>query len=98
MAVSRRFSPPIRSTPDGSPADKDATNAVERLLGSKLPASRPVKWNSFDPRPSYFKQLANVVDFDLLKKRKGKAVCDFVHGVGRGYLDHLLLECGWKVQ
>jgi len=84
--------------PDGSPADKDATNAVERLFGKKVPAANPVLSRTFDPRPDYFKHLRTVIDFDLLKKNKGKAVCDFVHGVGRGHLDHLLRECGWKVQ
>lgn len=84
--------------PDGSPADKDATNAVESLFGKKLPVVAPAGCRSFDPRPEYFKQLHTVIDFDLLKKNKGKAVCDFVHGVGRGHLDHLLRECGWKVQ
>lgn len=84
--------------PDGSPADKEATGAVEALLGKKLKASTPAALETFDPRPEYFKQLQSVIDFDLLKKNKGKVVCDFVHGVGRGYLDHLLKECGWKVQ
>lgn len=84
--------------PDGSPADKDATSAVEALLGKKLKASASASLTTFDPRPDYFNQLKRVIDFDLLKKNKGKAVCDFVHGVGRGYLDHLLGECGWKVQ
>jgi alpha-D-glucose phosphate-specific phosphoglucomutase len=84
--------------PDGSPADKEATGAVEALLGKKLKPSTPAVLETFDPRPSYFEQLHRVIDFDLLKKNKGKAVCDFVHGVGRGYLDHLLQECGWKVQ
>src|SRR5690606_9490016 len=84
--------------PDGSPADKEATGAVEALLGKKLKPSTPAALTIFDPRPEYFKQLKTVVDFDLLKKNKGKAVCDYVHGVGRGYLDTLLKECGWKVQ
>jgi len=84
--------------PDGSPADKEATGSVESFLGKKLKASTPAAVTTFDPRPEYFKQLQTVIDFDLLKKNKGKVVCDFVHGVGRGYLDHLLRECGWKVQ
>ncbi len=88
--------------PDGSPADKSATGQVEVLLGKKLKPTKklnsPAKLSTFDPRPSYFKQLENVVDFDLLKKNKGKAVCDFVNGTGRGYLDYLLRECNWKVE
>lgn len=84
--------------PDGSPADKTATGAVETLLGKKLKQSTPALVTTFDPRPEYFKQVRRVVDFDLLKKNKGKAVCDYVHGVGREYLDALLNECGWRVQ
>jgi alpha-D-glucose phosphate-specific phosphoglucomutase len=84
--------------PNGSPADKATTGAVEALLGKKPQVSTPAKIERWDYRPHYFDQLKRVIDFDLLKKNKGKAVCDFVHGVGRGYLDHLLGECGWKVQ
>ena len=84
--------------PDGSPADKEATGAVEVLLGKKLKASTAALLSTFDPRPEYFAQARRVIDFDLLKKNRGTATCDFVHGVGRGYLDHLLRECGWKVE
>jgi len=51
-----------------------------------------------DPRHSYFKQIEKMIDLNLLKKKKGSAVCDYVHGSGRGYLDHFLRECGWKIQ
>lgn len=84
--------------PDGSPADKEATGQVEALLGKKLEPRTPATLSTFDPKPEYFKQLETVVDFDLLKENPGKAVCDFVHGTGRGHLDHLLLECGWDVK
>ena len=84
-------------TPGGGPADKETTNAVEALLGKKAKAAALVEVSEFDPRPAFVAQLKNVIDFDLLKKAKGKAVCDFVHGVGRGYLDDLLRDCNWKV-
>lgn len=83
--------------PDGSPADKDITEAVAKLLGKKAPAAKPSSVESLDPRHSYFKQIEKMIDLNLLKKKKGSAVCDFVHGSGRGYLDHFLHECGWKV-
>jgi len=82
--------------PDGSPADKTATGAVEALLGKK-PGAGNAEVTAFDPRPEFVSQIRSVIDFDLLKKNRGKAVCDFVHGVGRNYLDDLLRECGWKV-
>lgn len=84
--------------PDGSPADKEATGHVEALLGKEPEKSAAATLEHFDPKPEYFQQLKRVVDFDLLRKNRGKAVCDFVHGTGRGYLDHLLLECGWEVE
>lgn len=84
--------------PLGGPADKDATNAVEFVLGKK-PSSNTgaASVQTFDPRPAHFEQLRKVVDFDRLKSVKGIAVCDPVYGAGRGYVDALLKECGWEV-
>jgi alpha-D-glucose phosphate-specific phosphoglucomutase len=84
-------------TPLGGPADKDTTNVLEKLIGKKASAVEAASITTYDPRPAFVEQLHNVIDFDLLKKVKGKAVCDFVHGTGRGYVDELLRECGWKV-
>ncbi len=84
-------------TPLGGPADKETTNALEKLIGKKVAPSSAASITEYDPRPAFVEQLRNVIDFDLLKKAKGKAVCDFVHGTGRGYVDELLRECGWKV-
>ncbi|MEO6906978.1 MAG: phosphoglucomutase/phosphomannomutase family protein [Abditibacteriaceae bacterium] len=83
--------------PDGSPADKDITEAVAGLLGKKAPSVKSSSVEQLDPRPSYFKQIEKMIDLKLLKKKKGSAVCDYVHGSGRGYLDHFLRECDWKV-
>jgi len=84
--------------PLGGPADKDATNAIEHVLG-KNPSTKitPATVQTFDPRPALFEQLHKVVDFDRLKSVKGTAVCDPVYGTGRGYVDALLKECKWKV-
>jgi len=82
---------------DGSPADQHITGAVAKLLGKKVPASEAASCTTFDPRPSYFKQIERMIDFDLLKKRRGSAICDYVHGSGRGYLDHFLTQSDWKV-
>ncbi len=84
--------------PLGGPADKDATNAVEHVLGKKPPAKvAPASVQLFDPRPALVEQLHRVVDFDRLKSVKGVAVYDAVYGTGRGYADALLRECKWKV-
>ena len=84
--------------PLGGPADKDATNALEHILGRKFTSKvAPSKVEIFDPKPALVEQLHRVIDFDLLKKAKGKVVYDAVHGAGRGYVDDLLRDCGWKV-
>lgn len=83
--------------PNGGPADKETTDLVEGFLGKKAKAAPAAAITEYDPRPAFVEQLHRVIDFDLLKKAKGKAVCDCVHGVGRNYLDDLLRECGWKV-
>lgn len=84
--------------PTGGPADKDATNAIEAVLGRKVNANTaPGRVESFDPRPNFFAQLRKVIDFDLLRANPGHAVCDAVYGTGAGYVDALLRECGWTV-
>ncbi|HVF10582.1 MAG TPA: phosphoglucomutase/phosphomannomutase family protein [Abditibacteriaceae bacterium] len=84
-------------TPRGGPADKEATNAIESLIGKKIGLAKTATIEEFDPRPDFESQLRKVIDFRLLKKARGNVVCDFVHGVGRNYLDDLLRECGWRV-
>ena len=103
IMITASHNPPIWNgfkffNPLGGPADKDASNAVEFVLGKK-PSSKtqPATVQEFDPRPALFEQLRKVVDFDRLKSVKGTAVYDAVYGVGRGYVDVLLKECGWKV-
>ncbi len=103
IMITASHNPPIWNgfkffNPLGGPADKDATNAVEFVLGKKPPTSKKAATvQTFDPRPALFEQLHKVVDFDRLKSVKGTAVCDAVYGTGRGYVDVLLKECGWKV-
>ncbi|RYG75112.1 phosphoglucomutase/phosphomannomutase family protein [bacterium] len=84
--------------PLGGPADRDMTNAVEAVIGRKFNHKLPVApITVFDPRPALVAQLKTVIDFEVLKKAKGTAVYDAVHGTGRGYVDGILKECGWKV-
>lgn len=84
--------------PLGGPADKEVTNAVEALIGQKFDSrTAPAAVKIFDPRPALVSQLHKVIDFDALKKVKGRVVYDAVHGVGRGYVDALLQECDWEV-
>ena len=84
--------------PEGGPADKDITNAVEHFIGRAFNSKKPAaSIEKFDPRPALFEQLHKVIDFDRLKKNPGTVVCDPVYGSGRGYVDELLRECGWNV-
>jgi alpha-D-glucose phosphate-specific phosphoglucomutase len=85
--------------PQGRGADTEATASVESFLGKKPRASTraAATVSDFDPIPDFRAQLRNIIDFDLLKKARGKVVCDFVHGVGRGLLDDVLRECNWRV-
>lgn len=83
--------------PNGSSADTDTTKSVESFLGKKAATGTPATVTEFDPHPDFAKELERVIDVGLLKKARGKAVCDFVHGTGRGYLDEFLRGCGWRV-
>ncbi len=84
--------------PQGRGADTDSTKSVESFLRAKSSTRiEPATVTQFDARPDFMAQLKRVIDVDLLKKAKGRAVCDFVHGAGRDYLDTFLRECGWKV-
>jgi alpha-D-glucose phosphate-specific phosphoglucomutase len=83
-------------TPNGGPADKEATTALEKLLDAPAPTGNG-SVEEFDPKPAFFEQLKSVIDVDLLKANPGKAICDPVFGAGRGYLDEFLRECDWQV-
>lgn len=85
-------------TPLGGPADRDATNALEEVIGQEQATpAQAAQVTLFDPRPALVEQLKKVVDFDLLRANPGTAVCDFVHGCGHGYVDNILRDCGWNV-
>ncbi len=84
--------------PLGGPADKDVTNALEHILGRKFTSkTAPADVTLFDPKPALLTQLQTVINFDLLRKTKGKVVYDAVHGSGRDYVDAILRDCGWNV-
>ena len=93
--------------PSGCSADQESTTSVESLLGTDTSTGdmsthaaghKAAQVTLFDPIPDFMAQLRRAIDFDLLKEARGRAVCDFVHGVGRGLLDDALRECGWEVR
>lgn len=98
------------SGPDGAPAPPEVTKIIESLIlenagaserqsvRASLPRSHAPTLHEFDPRPSYFRQVRRIVDFKLLRRGRQRVVVDTMHGAGRGYLDALLKEAGWKVE
>jgi alpha-D-glucose phosphate-specific phosphoglucomutase len=89
----------------GGPAATEVTGEIERRAAAikkdiPEPAVSDLKYpiEVFDPRPEYFARIKNLVDLDTIKKAKLKIVVDVMHGTGRGYLDHILKECGCDVE
>lgn len=94
----------LKFIPDyAGPASKEITEIIEknlaRTIGKKIEIKpRPDLIKKFDPGPAYFKQLYQLIDFELLRSQKLKIVFDAMFGVGRGYLDFLLTQAGQQVQ
>jgi len=85
-------------SPSGAPASTDLTNAVEAVLGRRAAVRvKAAGIESFDPCPAYLDQLRRLIDFDLIRGRRGTIVYDAMNGTGSGYVNTLLKECGWKV-
>jgi phosphomannomutase len=92
----------IKFIPDyAGPAFPAITAAIEKNLASQKknleikPDSQKI--SNFDPRPEYFRQLRQLLDFKCLQSRKFRIVYDPMFGVGFGYLDELLKEAGQRV-
>ena len=93
------------STANGAPATPDVTGQIE----SNIAALAAKNWSfqgavagtyeckTFDPQPSYFKQLRKLVDFAAIKKAKLKVAVELMYGTGHGYLDKLLEDSGARV-
>ena len=93
------------STSNGAAAPPEATKAIEanvqRLIESgwkfKPVVTGTFKVKTFDPRPSYIRQLEKLVDFEAIAKAKLKVGVELMYGTGRGYLDAILEDCGARV-
>ena len=83
---------------NGAPCSPETAKEIERIARKleRTDASEDVRATKnlkvFDPRPAYFAQIAKLVDFKALKRRRSSAVVDLMFGTGRGYLDALLVE------
>ena len=86
------------------PALPDVTQRIEELIelvrkerGKKTVGVKG-KIQRFDPFPSYRKHLQKVIDFFLLKENPLYAIYDPLYASGRGFLDEILRDVGWKVE
>jgi len=87
---------------NGAPCSPETAKEIEKIAGRLGDVAGTATTTSFvkvfDPKPAYFAQLAKLVDFKTLKKKRKSAVVDLMFGTGRGYLDALLAKrAGWKV-
>ncbi|MGC2446295.1 MAG: phosphoglucomutase/phosphomannomutase family protein [Candidatus Sulfotelmatobacter sp.] len=91
------------STPDGCPALPEVTQKIEAeiMAGDNAASARngsPAGYReSLDPKPAYLKRLAEIVDFNAIKKAGLKVVFDPMWGAARGYSDELLRGAGVQV-
>ncbi len=91
------------SGPDGGPALPEATRDIEARVGqieageltritAPGPSQESNEFPKISPRESYLKRLAELVNFDVIRRAKLNIVCDLLHGCGAGYLDRVLQE------
>jgi phosphoglucomutase len=92
------------STPDGAPALPEVTHAIEAEITAfdvadalPKPIGNNPKCESLDPCGPYLARLAEIIDFDVLKKTNLRIVFDPLWGAGRGYSDAALREAGVEV-
>ena len=91
------------STPDGCPALPEVTQKIEAEIAaadnaaSARNGSPAGSRESLDPKPAYLKRLAEIVDFNAIKKAGLKVVFDPMWGAARGYSDELLRGAGVQV-
>jgi alpha-D-glucose phosphate-specific phosphoglucomutase len=72
-----------------------AAAASQSVVTPGSPSGAPLR--RFDPRPAYFAQLRQLVDFPAIRLAGTKLLVDPMHGAGRGYLKALLAEAGIPV-
>lgn len=85
------------------PALPDVTEAIEQFIEvvqrRKGGVSRiKGQINRFDPFPAYKEQLSRVINFKLLQEKPLYVIYDPLYASGRGFVDGILQELGWKVE
>lgn len=89
------------SGPDGGPALPEVTRDIE-ARAAKIAERAPEKssrgaFETIDVRPPYLERLAQLVNFEAIRKAKLTIVTDALHGCGAGYLDGVLEAHGITV-
>ncbi|HEX6989793.1 MAG TPA: phosphoglucomutase/phosphomannomutase family protein [Bacillota bacterium] len=89
------------------PALPEMTAELERILEEQQArgleprrldvADLPRRVDAFDPGPDYLQQLGSYVDLNAIGRAGLRVVVDFMHGAGRGFLDHILEVAGVEV-
>ena len=90
------------STSDGAPALPETTKqieaAIEALGETAVPEAPPAKAEETDIKADYLKRIAELVDFEVIRKSGIKVVFDPFWGAARGYSSDLLREHGVSVE
>jgi alpha-D-glucose phosphate-specific phosphoglucomutase len=93
------------SNAHGGPATKEEIAPIERaanqLLAKGTPAApkgrRPATIVPYDPKAPYFRALAKMIPFNILRAAKLPVVADPLFGAGCGYLAEALQKAGCQV-
>jgi phosphoglucomutase len=86
---------------DGAPALPEVTGEIERTIASLEQSGwewtaphDPALIESVSIRDAYLKDLGTKVDLEAIRRSEIRVGYDALHGVGAGYLDHILRELG----
>jgi alpha-D-glucose phosphate-specific phosphoglucomutase len=95
------------SNAHGGPATKEEIAPIERLANQLLESGAangapaglsPAPLVTYSPKSAYFRALAKIVPFKILRAAKLKVVADPLFGAGRGYLAETLIKAGCRVK
>jgi phosphoglucomutase len=86
---------------NGGPASTEVTREIEERAaklaargGVPAPEASRDGFERVRPQEHYFRRLAKLVRFDVIRESQLKIVCDPLYGAGAGYLDRALAENG----
>ncbi|MCL6451428.1 MAG: hypothetical protein K6T75_09060 [Acetobacteraceae bacterium] len=85
--------------PGGGPAPPEVTRAVEEAASRPVrpPAASSAGTLTINPARPYLDHVRTLLGLTVLASRPAAVVVDPMHGAGRGYLERLLGDVGWRV-